>query len=83
MAQRQRHPVIYGPSSGHAYDKAHTPLGSATTLRGALTVANRKLMSPLRCERRVAKLVTHPDLGEGTPEVTVWSVAETLNEVER
>ena len=37
-------------------------------------------MPPLRCERRVAKLVTHPDLGEGTPEVTVWSIAETLKE---
>jgi hypothetical protein len=76
----QRHPVIYGPSSASAFDKAQAPLGHATTLRGALTVANRKLMPPLRCERRVAQLITHPDLGEGTPEVTVWSIAETLKE---
>lgn len=74
----QRHPVIYGPSSGSAHRKSLEPLGFATTARGALTVAKRKLMAPLRCETRVAKLVTHPDLGEGDPEVTVWSVAEIL-----
>jgi hypothetical protein len=75
-----RHPVIYGPSSGTAHAKSLEPLGHATTARGALAVAHRRLMAPLRCERRVVKLVTHPDLGEGTPEVTVWSVAEILKE---
>lgn len=75
-----RHPVIYGPGSRSAYEKSLEPLGYATTPRGALAVANRRLMAPLRCERRVVKLVTHPDLGEGEPEVTVWSVAEILKE---
>jgi hypothetical protein len=76
-AEKQvKYPVVYGPGSGSVRDRAAAPLGWAATERGALRIARRKLITA-PFETLQAKLVTHPDLGEGA-EVTVWSVSHRL-----
>ena len=68
-------PVVYGPGMGSVRDKAAQPLGMATTERGALAVAGRKLQAPAKFERRVAALITHAALEPGDEPCTVWSIA--------
>lgn len=71
-----KYPVVFGPGGRDVRVKAADPLGWAATEKGALRIARRKLITA-PFEQLQAKLVTHPDLGEG-PEVTVWSVSHRL-----
>jgi hypothetical protein len=76
MGVKVKYPVVWGPGSGSVRDRAAAPLGWAASERGALRIGRRKLITA-PFETLQAKLVTHPDLGEG-PEVTVWSVSHRL-----
>lgn len=76
MGTKVKYPVVYGPGSGDVRDRAANPLGWAATERGALRIGRSKLITE-SFETMQAKLVTHPDLGEGA-EVTVWSVSHRL-----
>ena len=83
MSHRVRFPVIYGPCGDPREAAVESPLGHASTERGALGVAGRKLVGPATFERRVAKLNTYPDLegdGDGNfePDIIAWSISHQL-----